>query len=200
MLWSNLGSPSLHLPASLLLLVFHLHLGSSRIARRRQTAAKPPSLYLHSLPSPTRLPTPIHTTVSAAPPIRSPVWSPLRTRAPVTLQGRRAISLVPNWYADAPHPRQQHQWARRGVPGARGRSSTVRREGSCKPFPPRRCSLAPSPDSRRTSTQAAVHASGALRPLSPAELAKVVFLSRCVSANTGGSSVALGGPTVPHHW
>lgn len=39
-----------------------------------RTAAKPPSLYLHSLPSPTRLPTPIHTTVSAAPPIRSPVW------------------------------------------------------------------------------------------------------------------------------
>lgn len=32
-----------------------------------QAAAKPPSLYLHSLPSPTRLPTPIHATVSTAP-------------------------------------------------------------------------------------------------------------------------------------
>lgn len=30
----------------------------------------------------------------------------LRTRAPVTLQGRGAIAPVPNWYADAPLPLQ----------------------------------------------------------------------------------------------
>lgn len=72
-----LGSAGLHFPAPLLLLVF-IHLQPGLLEARSEAAgagARPlPSLYLHSLPSPTRLPTP-HTRNCqrrpAAPPIRS---------------------------------------------------------------------------------------------------------------------------------
>lgn len=108
MLSSNLGSPSLHLPASLLLLVFHLRLGSSRIARRRQDGRET-AFALFTLPPFTHSPPHPHTHNCQRRPANPEPRMAWRTRAPVTPQGRRAISLVPNWYADAPHPLQQHQ-------------------------------------------------------------------------------------------
>lgn len=108
MLRSNLGSPSLHLPAPLLLLVFHLRLGSSRIAQRRQDGLET-NFALFTLPPFTHSPPHPHTHNCQRRPANPEPRVALRTRAPVTLQGRRAISLAPNWYADAPHPLQQHQ-------------------------------------------------------------------------------------------
>lgn len=67
MLRSNLGSPSLHLPAPLLLLVFHLRLGCSRIAQRRQDGLET-DFALFTLPPFTHSPPhPPYTQLSAPP-------------------------------------------------------------------------------------------------------------------------------------
>lgn len=178
MLPSNLGSPSLHLPAPLLLLVFHLRPGSSRVARKWR-AGRPRnrlrSIYTPSL-HPLASPTPLHTTVSAAPPIRSPGGA-LRTRAPLTLRGRRASSLCPplvRWRSPPSSSTPMSETA--AFPGLAG----VRRRCGGKvwanPFPRGGSCLAPSLDRRRTYTRAAIHASGALHPT--LSLAKVVFFGR----------------------
>lgn len=171
-----LGSPSLHFPAPLLLLVF-IHLQLGLLESRSEVAGQPrdllPSIYtpsLHPLASPppyTQLSAPPRCTANPEP------CADLRTRAPVTLQGRSAIFPTLNWCLVAPTLFTNTNKQGAGFPGL----AAVRRLSGGKVranrFPAARC-LAPPPDRRRTRTRAAVQASGSLLPL-----AKVVLRIRC---------------------
>lgn len=148
-------------------------LGGSR------TAAKPPSLYLHSLPSLTRLPTPIHATVSTAPlhGQSGAVCGFAHARSGDAPGAERHLSDPPLVASPLP-PSSATPIS--GMQDARGSRLVVNcpagRFGQT--VSPRRACLAPPPDRWRTHTRAAVQASGSLSPLS-VDLAKVVFQIRC---------------------
>lgn len=133
-----------------------------------RTIAKLPSLYLHSLPSPTRLPTPTHTTVSTAPlhGQSGALGGPAHARSSDAAGAESHLSCLQlvRWRfhrSSATPISGKHRSPGllavvRRLCGGKVRANVSRR---------RRC-LVPSPDRRRTHTWAAFHASVALCPLS----------------------------------